>query len=136
VSCKQKINTRSSTEAELVSFDDILAKMMWTKLFLEAQGYNLKENIVYRDNQSSMKLETNGKASSGKRTRHFNIRYFLITDLISRGEVTLQYCPTELMVGDYMTKPLVGKKFIEFRKIVMNLPDQIKSSSRSVLGKV
>ena len=44
VSCKQKINTRSSTEAELVSFDDVLAKIMWTKLFLEAQGYEVTEN--------------------------------------------------------------------------------------------
>ena len=134
VSRKQKINTRSSTEAELVSFDDILSKLMWTKLFLESQGYEVKENIVYRDNQSSMKLETNGKASSGKRTRHFNIKYFLITDLIARNEVTLQFCPTAMMIADYMTKPLVGKKFTEFRKVIMNLPDPIALASRSVLG--
>ena len=135
VSCKQKINTRSSTEAELVSVDDILAKLMWTKLFLEAQGYEVTENIVFRDNQSSMKLETNGKASSGKRTRHFNIKYFLITDLIARGEVTLQYCPTELMVADYTTKPLVGKKFIEFRNVIMNLPHRNKVVQQECVGK-
>ena len=34
VSTKQKINTRSSTESELVSTDDIISKVMWTKLFL------------------------------------------------------------------------------------------------------
>jgi hypothetical protein len=32
VSMKQKANTRSSTEAELVGVDDILSKMLWTKL--------------------------------------------------------------------------------------------------------
>jgi hypothetical protein len=94
---KQKINTRSSAEAELVSLDDIRAKMMWTKLFFEAQGYEVKENVVYRDNQSSMKLETNGKASSGKRTRHFNIRYFLITGLIALVEVSVQFCRSLMM---------------------------------------
>ena len=57
VSCKQKINTRSSMKAEYVSFDVILAKMMW-KLFLEAQGYEVTENVVFRDNQSSL---TNSK---------------------------------------------------------------------------
>lgn len=122
ISTKQKINTRSSTEAELISTDDIMSKVIWTKLFLETQGYDVKENIIYRDNQSSMKLETNGKASSGKRTRHFNIRYFFITDLIQRKEVSIEYCPTDEMVADYLTKPLTGKKFVTFRQAIMNLP--------------
>jgi len=121
VSTKQKINTRSSTEAELVSFDDILSRCMWTKLFYEAQGYGLDENLVYRDNQSTMKLELNGKASSGKRTRHFNIKYFFITDLLQRDEVQTKYCPTDYMVADYMTKALLGRKFHQFRQDIMNL---------------
>jgi hypothetical protein len=81
ISRKQKVNNKSSTEAELISFDDIASKVLWTKLFLEEQGYQVKENIVYRDNQSTMKLEINGKESSSKRTRHFNIKYFFITDV-------------------------------------------------------
>jgi hypothetical protein len=63
---KQKVNTKSSTEAELVSIDDVISKIIWTRLFLEAQGYQIKENLVYQANQSSMKLETNGKLSSSK----------------------------------------------------------------------
>ncbi len=121
VSTKQKINTKSSTESELVSFDDIISKCLWTKLFYGAQGYELDENLVYRDNQSTMKLELNGKASSGKRTRHFNIKYFFITDLISRGEISTKYCPTDYMIADYMTKPLLGRKFHQFRQAIMNL---------------
>jgi len=65
-STKQKVNTRSSTEAGLVSTDDILPKVLWTKRFLGHQGLRITDNVVYRDNQSSMKLEANGKASSGK----------------------------------------------------------------------
>jgi hypothetical protein len=121
ISTKQKVNTRSSTEAELVSVDDIISKVMWTKLFLEGQGYKITENLIYRDNQSSMKLETNGKASSSKRTRHFNIKYFFITDLIKQGEVSIKYCPTDAMIADFMTKPLTGQKFQAFRKAIMNL---------------
>ena len=87
VSKKQKVNTRSSTESELVSNDDILSKVQWTKLFLESQALDVTDNVIHRDNQSSMKLEANGKASSGKRTRHFNIKYFYITDLIEQNEL-------------------------------------------------
>ena len=67
-----------------------------------------------------MKLEANGKSSSGKHTRHFNIKYFYVTDLVKRGEAILEYCPTDKMTGDYMTKPLVGAKFTFFRNQIMN----------------
>jgi hypothetical protein len=70
--------------------------------------------VIYRYNQSTMKLETNDKASSGNYTRHFNIKYFHITDLIHWKEVSIKYCPTDLMIADYMTKPLTGKKFQVF----------------------
>jgi hypothetical protein len=68
-----------------------------------------------------MKLEINGKKSPGKRTRHFNIKYFFITDLIKRQEVKVEYCPTESMLADYMTKPQIGIKFDKFRKDIINL---------------
>jgi len=48
-SAKQKINTRSSIEAELVGVDDVITKILWTKLFIEEQGYEV-------DNKSSILL--------------------------------------------------------------------------------
>eukprot|EP00978_Attheya_sp_CCMP212_P035199 scaffold151672_cov35-Attheya_sp.AAC.1 len=68
VSCKQKIIMRSSTESELVGIDDVIAKMQWTKLMIEAQGF---KNIEHHDNTSSMKLEVNGKSSSDKMIRDY-----------------------------------------------------------------
>jgi hypothetical protein len=38
-------------------------------------------------------------------------KLFYITDLIEKKEVEIQYCPTDSMTGDYMTKPLPGAKF-------------------------
>jgi hypothetical protein len=68
-----------------------------------------------------MKLEENGKASSSKRTRHFNMKYFYVTDLIERKELSIKYCPTDEMGADYMTKPTLGAKFEKFRNRIMNL---------------
>jgi hypothetical protein len=76
MSTRQKINTKSSTEAELVGVDDAMPIIIWTRNFLKAQGYEVLENTVYQDNQSAILLEKNGRASSGKRTRHVDIRYF------------------------------------------------------------
>ena len=52
-------------------------KIMWPKLFIEEQGYEIERNILFQDNKSSILLESNGRKSAGKRSRHINIRYFL-----------------------------------------------------------
>jgi hypothetical protein len=86
-STKQRVNARSSTKSELIAADDMISKILWTKRFMEAQGHQVKANIMYQDNSSAIKLEMNGKESSGKRTRHFHIKFFYFTDLIKRKEM-------------------------------------------------
>ena len=73
-STRQKIMTKSSTKAELVGVSDVISQVIWTRHFLEAQGYQVKDLIVYQDNQSAMLMEKNGRASSGQQTRHINIQ--------------------------------------------------------------
>jgi len=105
-SCKQKLNTRSSTEAELVGADDMSQLIFWTKLFVEAQGYEIKHNMLYQDNKSIVLLMENGKSRSTKRTRALHIRYFYLTNHIEKGNIEVHCCPTNKMVADYHSKPL------------------------------
>ena len=120
-STKHKLNTRSSTEAELVSVDDCMPAICWTRYFLQAQGYAVNENIVYQDNKSAILLETNGKASSSKRTKHINVRYFFVTDRVAKQELNVEWCPTGDMIADFMTKPLQGALFKKFRDLIMGV---------------
>jgi len=85
---------------------------LWTRSFLKEQGYE-SETTIYQDNTSAMLLEKNGKESSSKRTRHINIRYFFIKEYIDKGYLTVEYCSTDDMIGDYSSKPLQGRKFKE-----------------------
>ena len=48
-----------------------------------------------------------------------NIRYFFVTDQVSKGNLEIEYCPTGDMIGDFMTKPLQGKVFEKFRKLII-----------------
>ena len=113
------MNTDSSTTAELVAVGQLLPLVMWVPLFLEEQGYPLTTNRIYQDNRSAILLEKNGKASSSKRTRALNIRYFMVTDYVKKGELDIAYCSTDDMIGDYFTKALQGVKFDKFRKMIM-----------------
>ena len=102
-----------------------MPSILWTRYFLKAQGYHVSDNIIFQDNKSTMLLERNGKASSSKRTKHINVRYFFITDRISKGEVRVEWCPTKDMVADFLTKPLQGSVFRRFRDLIMgSLPEK------------
>ena len=119
---KQKLNTKSSTKAELVAVDDMMSQIIWTRNFLIEQGFELNGNVVYQDNQSAILLKKNGTASSSKQTRHINIRFFFVKDRVQSGELSIEYCPTDEMVADFFTKPLQGEKFLFFCQIIMNKP--------------
>jgi hypothetical protein len=62
----------------------------------------------------------NGKAGFGKRTRHFDIKFFYLINLIKRGELQVKYCQINEMDADYITKLLVRAKFIKFRSCIMD----------------
>ena len=122
ISSKQKLNSRSSTDAELIGADDVMSPLLWTKQFLEAQGIDVQENILHQDNKSTILLAENGRSSAGKHTRALNIRFFFIHDQINQGNLRVVYCPTRDMRGDYFTKPLQGAVFHDHRAFIMGHP--------------
>ena len=124
ISRKHKLNVGSSTESELVSIADVLGVMMWSKYFMEAQGYTIENNVLYQDNKSTILLAKNVRMSAGKASRHIKNRFFLITDKIAQDELTVQHRGTELMWADGNTKPLQGNGFRLFRSVLMGIqPD-------------
>jgi hypothetical protein len=58
-STRQKLSTKSSMEGELVRVKDVMPQVLWTCYFLEAQGYGVRDSIVYQDTnqQSAILLE-------------------------------------------------------------------------------
>ena len=75
---------------------------------MEEQGYKIDENILYQDNKSAILLEKNGRKSAGKPSHALNVQYFIFSDQVDQGNLNVQYCPTDEMIGDFMTKPLQG----------------------------
>ena len=116
---KQKINTKSSTESEVVGVSDFLPYTIWASFFLKAQGYKLRRNIFYQDITSAIKMLKNGKESCGRKSRHIHIRYFFTKDVINRENMEIVHCPTEQMVADFYTKPLQGKHYYKLRNAIM-----------------
>jgi len=117
-SCKQKIVTKSSTEAELVTASDASSLIAYQLNFLQSLGLEFQPAILYQDNMSTMRLIDNGRSNSD-RTKHIKLRYFFIKQYVDSGEFSVTYCPTEAMVADILTKPLHGEQFLKLRALLL-----------------
>ena len=60
LSNKQKGNTHSLMEAELVGVNDAMSLVLWVWCFLQTQGFDKTDNVIFQDNQSTMLLVNNG----------------------------------------------------------------------------
>jgi hypothetical protein len=121
VSGKQKIVSKSSAESELIAVSDFISNVIRAREFLIELGYQIGPAKILQDNQSTIRLMHHGRPAS-ERTRHIAIRYFFVTDRIEAKEVEVQYCPTEMLTADILTKPLVGMKFYQHRHDLLHLP--------------
>jgi hypothetical protein len=133
-STKQKINSKSSTEAELIALSDAIGDIIWTKELLEAQQNYKKDFIansavVFEDNKSTITLLERSHRPTGA-TKHINIRFFFISDKIQNKEVQLKYKATDEMLADLLTKPIAGEQFRNLRNKMMNF--HLDPISRSI----
>jgi hypothetical protein len=108
-------------ESEIVGADDLMPAICWTRYFMEAQGYQVQDNVLFQDTKSMILLKKNGKALSSKHMKHINIWYFFITDHVDKGYVSLVWCLTGDMIGDFMTKPIQDALFQKFRDQIMGV---------------
>jgi hypothetical protein len=129
---KQKINTKSACESELVGIDDVIPTMLWSLYFIQAQGIDTKRIRLYQDNKSTILLANHGQMSSSKRTKHIKAKFFFIADRVSAGEIAIEHMPTEDVWIDGNTKPNEGRRFRVDRSKIMNCPIDVPDET---LGK-
>ena len=104
---KQPIVALSSTEAEYIAASDSSREAIWLRyLASELTGTPLSKPTLLRcDNQSAIKLVDNSDMFHA-RTKHIDIRYHFIRELVDDKKIRLEYCPTNEMAADLLTKPL------------------------------
>jgi hypothetical protein len=89
ISTKQKICTRSSMEAELVSVDDVALKALWTKRFLEHQGVQITLNVIFCYNMSSMKMVQTVKLVLVNELDISKLNIFILLSLLKEEKLPL-----------------------------------------------
>jgi len=102
---KQGSVALSSTESEYMALLHALKELIWLHRFLNEIGYDISnQNTIYCDNQSAIALAHNPEHHA--RTKHIDIQYHFVRNCVEDGTMRLEYCPTEDMVADGLTKAL------------------------------
>lgn len=100
-------------EAEYVSLSEACQETIWLRQLLQDFGEpQIQPTTMKEDNQGCIAFVNTERSS--KRSKHINTRERFVQELCEKKEVVLEYCPTEIMLADVMTKPLGPQKHEEF----------------------
>ncbi|KAF1328946.1 Gag-pol polyprotein, partial [Globisporangium splendens] len=129
---KQRAVALSTTEAEYMALSEAIQEAVWLKAFVRELGEDAGDGAVtvYEDNQGAIALAKNPEFH--KRTKHIDIRYHFVREKVEDGQVVLEYCPTQEMLADLMTKPIATAQFDALRT---KLGIQVAIESSGGVGK-
>ena len=122
LSKRQSTVSLSTTEAEYVSLSSAAQEAIWLRRLLAELGLNeLEPTTIREDNQGAIAIAKNPVSHS--RTKHIDIKYHFIRDVVINKTVVLEYCGTEDMLADILTKALCKERFELLRKGLGIVPD-------------
>ena len=113
---QQKTVALSSTEAEYMALSDCSRQVVWIKMLFKEIGYKLGTLPVCSDNQGAIFIGSNPVTE--RRSKHIDIRYHYVRDLVEQKEVAIFYIPSDDNPADLFTKNLGRVKFLKFRNLL------------------
>lgn len=105
-SVKQKLQARSSAEAELIAVEECCTYVVHMRYLCHELGIPVDgPTMIGQDNQSAMIIAANG-GGSFKRTKHMVGKFGYLKERLDHGDAYLHYVSTKAMLADMFTKPV------------------------------
>ena len=104
----KKCVSLSTTEAEYIVANEAGKEMLWLKRFIQELGLRQDEYVVFCDSKSAIDLSKN--ATYHCRTKHIDIRYHWLREVIENQSLKLVKIDTKKNPPDMMTKIVPQKK--------------------------
>ena len=112
-----QVQALSSTEEEYIAATSAACQAIWVRRLITIFGQAPSETTnVFCDNKSTISIEKNPIMHG--RIKYMEIRFHFIRDLISKGEIRLDYGSTNEQVADILTKALPIQKNEYFRSLL------------------
>eukprot|EP00924_Labyrinthula_sp_SR-Ha-C_P011808 snap_masked-scaffold_88-processed-gene-0.7-mRNA-1 protein AED:0.52 eAED:0.52 QI:0/-1/0/1/-1/1/1/0/271 len=111
---KQKEVAKSTTEAETIALARALSTLVWITTLLKFLRMKEPEVEIYCESLSTIKLLDDHSLSF--RSRHMNIKYFFVRNIIKENEWEVQHIRSRKNIADMMTKPGSVRSFLDARR--------------------
>lgn len=105
----QRVVSQSTMESEYLAIGDAAKDVLWLRALLAELGYAQPTTILYNDNQAAITLAHH--PTKHQTTKHINVRYHFIRDLVNEKQIDVVYKKTAEMPADLLTKSTSKKVF-------------------------
>jgi hypothetical protein len=106
----------STVEAEYMGAASAVKEALWLKKLARDLGIEIGQICIRGDNQGALKLLKH--SMSTQRSKHIDVMHHFARERVLRGEVKFEYCSTENMAADFLTKPVNSAKFVKCRSMI------------------
>lgn len=104
----QPVVATSTSEAEYISAAMAVKETLWVRKLLGDIFDRIERMVVYCDNQSALHLMKQRTAGTPQRSKHIDIQFHFIRNRYMRGEIDVEFVPTDEQKADMLTKALAG----------------------------
>jgi len=113
---KQQITVALLTaESEYISLFEATKEAIWLRQLLTDIDSPISDaTVINVDNQSAAAIANNNKST--KRIKHMDIKYHYVREAVNSKTVATNFCPSEIMLADLLTKPMPKTRFLQLSK--------------------
>ena len=106
---KQTTVAQSTVESEYAAMALMAKEAIWLQYLLQDLGMSkYAPRTLLCDNQGAISLTKN--PTHHAKTKHVDVQLHFIRDHVEKGTIKVEYCPTEDLVADIMTKGLARER--------------------------
>lgn len=117
---KLKAIATSTAAAEYMAAFFAATDLVWARNVCAELGVIQSDSsVLYEDNRACIVM--GNSLMIGEKAKHINIKFHYLRELVAQGTIRFEWCPTDDMAADFLTKALAPPRFLDHRQRLVGM---------------